>query len=448
MKTIYYTAVGWTKNPFILSWLKQQEYKPEPYQTILLGQHNVDEVENSKESFIFHSMMEGQDLQVLDEIIQKLKKLYPVLKVNIIVGGTLINVIEVEDLQKAYPEITHICIDKGEFVSYDIVFYDAPPGFYNGAEYPKVAQYPISKNYWQLPNQLLLTIDDCRCRWGQCRYCHHFKNVYNTRPRTTPYEAAELFLQQREFMDGIPAFQFYDNDLNLKKLYEFFLAIKKIATPEQLDMLRETNFSLFGVRPDSKHEYIQMTIDELGFNPIESVALGIEIFNDEALEIYNKNCTREDIVKCLDFYSYDTPQTNISNNMLVGLPLLGHKHYESSRDLAAKYDSEEYHMGFNWNFFRVNDEMDMFSHPEDWKIRLDKPYMINDFIKVKKLPDIRTKYWKFDTWDIDYQKWLSRIEVKLKYMYLVEDTLDGTIGAVMDEDGEDWERDHKENSVV
>ena len=337
---------------------------------------SFDEIENSKENYLLFSNMMPRDLTRNRGIIRNMKEKFRSLRLNIVFGGTLFYITDNEDLLRHLPEITHICVGKGEAFLKELIEKRLPGGVYYGKNFPLIEHYLIKEKYLKKISRALITFDDNRCKWGKCKFCHHTPAEIR-RKRVSVETLLKEVLYYYEF--GLKEFYFYDNEMDPKKLYEFLgLFFDKIGPDPEI------SFRIFGVRADSDFSIIKGVL----WRPhlIEEVSIGVEFYSQTLLDLYNKGVTKAQIDETIQTFLDLGATVNVY--LLFGVPGARAKHIEGTRSFIDKYDGN---INYFPSFFRLSSDIPHYRERASFRVKTGDPYKISEMVGGKTLPPTSTE---------------------------------------------------------
>lgn len=386
---------------YLLSYL--HTYSGAEFETMLLNSSNISELENSQENYLLFSSTSVGDLPLLLELLMYLRNTYDHLHINIVLGGAMHYMLDNHDLLKFFPEVTHVCIGKGEEFLKDLIEKSLPKGMYFAEDFEKIRPYVVSGKY-TLHNSVLVTFNDNRCSWRKCLFCHH--QAKYMRPVQPPQSVANDVAYYVEEC-GYRNFFFYDNQMDPHLLQEF-LEILYAKGYQQ----KGVTFYLFGLRVDMDREALRPILEKWKPSPITGGAWGVEFYDQEILDLYQKNIRLCDVDRSLLFFS----TYGISNEvyLLLGLPLVRKNHIENLQQFVDTVHSKV--SEFRTSFFLLNKSLRVFSQQDRFKIRVKDHYTLQDlFFDREKIPPVKTVFLDFDSWDEDARQYVNRDYTLKKY---------------------------------
>lgn len=369
---------------------------------------SVADIENTENNIILFSNLILEDVLVMIRIIEILRTLYDTINIRIVSGGAGHYVLNNEHLIAWYPEISHICVGKGENFLKSLVEDNLPEGIYYSGDFGQIKDYVVSKKY-RLEERVLLTYRDNRCDWQKCLFCHH--QTKNVLPVFSPQNIAEKICY---YIDecGYSRFIIYDNNLAPENLRDTFRILKKNGYDKY-----NLDFELFGLRVDSNYRAIEEITESWQHNPISGGSWGVEFYDQNILDMYAKNSSLDQIDGALEFFN----KVNIKNYvyLLLGLPLIEKEHIANLRKFV--YEKAPLVEQYLVSFFLLNDSLRMYDMKEEFKIKLKRFYTLKDyfFMNAESVPAIKTRFFDFISWSDEYGSYLSREEVLAKYFTLL-----------------------------
>ncbi len=388
---------------YLLSYLIK--YSRINFESKIVFSNTLVQIGNSPENYLLISVTTLRDFYNLNEVIKLLRSTFRKIKFNIILGGSANNFVNNNDILEYYPEISHICVGKGEEVLKTVIEKKLRRGIYYAKDFDSNKPSVVNKKY-RLKNSVFLTFNDLRCSWNKCLFCHQIsKSVY---PVKSPHELAsnvEYYINEC----GYKNFFFFDNSLNLVLLKEFLEILYQKGYAKH-----KLNFELFGLRANSQIEVLKGILDRWQPAPIWTGSWGVEFYEQTVLDRYKKGVELLNIDESLDFFH----RYKIKNNvyLLFGLPLVTDKQLKSLELFMKKYQDKinEYRI----NFFLLTKSLRIYAQRSEFGIKEGRYYTLRDYLPQYNLPAIKTTYLDFTSWDEDSQKYISRDETLKKYASL------------------------------
>lgn len=390
---------------YLLSYL--EAHCATDYETVEFDSNgSLDEIVNSDENYILLSTMTAHDMLLTLHLIEKLRAKFNTLKVNIVLGGALFFVVDKEHVMKYIPEITHICEGNGESFLKTLVEKRLPRGIYHGKNFERIEHYIIKREFLNKIQRILITFDDNRCSWNRCRFCHHQNADEIRRKRNDVDTIVDDVVFYHD--SGIKEFHFFDNDLNPKIFHNFLIKFHEKAGPVQ-----DISFQIFGIRANNDFSIIKNSLWKQGL--VSEVSIGAEFYSQDLLDLYKKGITTHDIDCSINTFLDFGTRVNIY--LLFGVPGSCKRHIDDTLSLMKKYGRSIQYLP---SFFRLCSDTRIYKEKEQFNIEINKPYRMNEFIGGDDLPPINTNYLKFNCWDNDEQRMVSRKEIMDKTLNLLE----------------------------
>ncbi|MFH1886172.1 MAG: hypothetical protein ABIM40_05690 [Pseudomonadota bacterium] len=383
-----------------------EKYARTNFESLLIGPENAAQIENSSENAILLSCTSVSEFPNLLEVLAFLKQTFGEVKLRIVVGGALCYILDHADLLATFPEISHVCVGKGEEFLVRFLDESLPGGIYQGVDFGKIRPYVVSKEY-RLRNSVLITFKDNRCSWRRCRFCHH--QAKYLRPVQSPGSVAD---DVAWYVDecGYKNFFFYDNEMDPELLREFLEILYDRGYAQ-----KDVRFYVFGLRTDIDLTGLRPILDKWRPSPILGGAWGVEFYDQEVLDRYNKGILLSDVDRSLDFFA----EYGIANEvyLLLGLPLT---RKENIDNLERFIQSNSHKVAvYRVSFFLLNTSLPIYADLEGYKIRPRQPYTMRDFFYGSgKIPPVRTVFLDFDSWDEEAGAYVGRTETLKKYSSL------------------------------
>ncbi len=388
---------------YLLSYFKK--YSHINFKTKIVSFNALGEIENSPEAYLLISVTTLRDFYALHRLVNLLRTTFRKIKFNIILGGSANDFINEKDVLERYPEISHICVGRGEEILKTIVEKKLPRGIYYAGDFDVIKPYVVNKRY-RLRGNILLTFNDLRCYWNRCLFCHNVsRSVY---PAKSPQEIVnnvEYYVNEC----GYKNFIFFDNSMDTMLLKEFLEILYQKGYAKY-----KLNFEIFGLRTNSKIEALRGILDKWYPVPISKGSWGIEFYEQDVLNRYQKGIVLSDIDKSIGFFH----RYKIKNYLyiLFGLPLVTDKQIKSLGSFMKRTQDKiiEYRIGF----FLLTKFLRIYEQKEKFGIKEGRYYTLRDYMPEYNLSAIKTKYLSFTSWDEDRQEYISRDETLRKYFPL------------------------------
>jgi radical SAM superfamily enzyme YgiQ (UPF0313 family) len=407
---IYYPILQEGRRPnenihYLLSYLKT--HSKLKFTSEIITDKNLAQIDNSPENYILLSATSIQPLHTFHQFVQVLRKTLGEIKCKIIVGGSVFYILNHDDIFNFYPEVTHICVGKGEEVLKDILEKDLPSGVYHAEKFNKVNRYTLHPDY-PVKDVVMLTFRDSRCSWGKCLFCHHqTRCVYPNKNAQDVADEVMYYIDQR----GYRHFYFFDNHMEPETLAQFLEILYQKGYHK-----KGPTFYVFGIRVDGNIKGLHPILKKWPKGTIVGIAWGVEFYDQEILDRYRKGITTEQIDAALKFF----PQFGTFNDvyLLHGLPSVTNENIKRQEEfIKSTYDYVERYMT---SYFLLSNALIIKKHEETFKMKeLDYNFTIQDFfIYGLDIPPIRTQYIDFTSWDDDLQKQATRDETFQKYLHI------------------------------
>ena len=401
---IYYIEEDILK--YLLSYV--ETYCKTEIEAISLNNCKTDEIENSEKNLILISSTSLYDMNRTHEVLKKIKIQFPETKIRIILGGSMHYILNNEDFLNHYTQASHICVGKGEEFLRTLIDKKVPKGVHFAEDFGNIKPYRINKKY-RIEKEVKITFNDNRCDWQKCLFCHH-----QTR-HVCPINTAEKIAEDVEYYIkecNYKHFYFYDNNMNPHVLNKFL----KILLEKGLNKYSPT-FYLFGLRVDSQFEVLTEILEQWKPSPIVGGSWGLEFYDQEILDLYNKNTKLKQIDNALAFFH----KYGIANDayLLLGLPGVNNKHIEHFKEFI---DHKSYLVrDYRVSFFLLNPFIRMYEDKEKFKMHEKNYLTLQDFFLDKiNAPKIRTIFKNFDSWDEDLRRYVDRGETLRKYFPILK----------------------------
>ncbi|EKD51520.1 MAG: radical SAM protein [uncultured bacterium] len=409
---IYYPIIYEGKRPnenplYLLSYLRS--HSDIAFSTHTLTPQNMSELENSEDNYILLSVTSLSPFYKFHHLLMMLRKTFRHIKCKIIVGGAVFYILNHQDVLKHYPEITHICVGKGEEVLKAIIEKNLPRGVYSAQNFDRVQKYLLIPEF-AVKDVVMLTFRDSRCSWGKCLFCHH-----QTRCMYPNKNAADVAHEVMHYIDafGTRYFYFFDNHMEPETLAEFLEILFHRGYAKF-----HPQFYVFGIRVDGNLKALNPILQKWPKATIDGIAWGVEFYDQEILDRFKKGTSLAQIDTALDFF----PKYGTVNDVyiLLGLPTITQKNIAHHERFIEKQYNNIFRL--MTSFFLFNDGLKISEHSDEFKInKLDYQFTLQDFFMYAvDIPPIRTVYTDFTSWDEDLQKYASRGETFLKYLSLYQ----------------------------
>lgn len=400
--TIYYAKRCSKTIHHLLSYL--EHFCTVPYETCRFEpKGNLDEIENSEDNYLLLSAVIPRQLKDWLAVVERLRQKFGQLKLNVVIGGSLFYIVDIEDAVRQLPGVTHVCEGNGEEFLKTLVEKRLPPGAYRGKQFGRIQHYRLTPKYLKhlspLFDDILISFDDNRCRWRKCLFCHH-QNADEMTRNVIPVDQVVqdvAYYYEHRFRE----FYFYDNELNPKKLNSFLTRVKEVIGPDP-----KLIFRIFGMRVTS----IPLIEPQLMWHPklLGELSIGVEFYSQDLLDAFGKGITIEEIDRAIGLLlAWGIPAELY---LLMAAPGFRTTHYQDICRLINKYDSQ---VRYRPSFFRLTAGTPIHEHRDRFGIESQAPYLLNELSGGQGLPPVRTHYWRFTCFDEEEQKrvddlWLYR----------------------------------------
>jgi hypothetical protein len=345
--------------------------------------------------------------RALDGVIRILRE-RPRRRARVILGGSALDVLEIDDLVAAYPEITHVCLGKSEEVLLACLTRPLPQGIYRATDFQTPRRITVSPSH-PLRRQVLLTLTGNQCYWSRCRFCHCTRTA--TIEPISPAEVADQVSYYAEEC-GYSSFLLYDSSAPAARLAEML----RILRERGLDRSR-IRIELFGSRPDHSFRALVPTLEEWPGSPLAALSWGVEFDDAELLERTAKGTTRQGIDEALEFSRRFGIRTNTF--LLLGYPGVRAEQVASFGEFIETNRSRV--ASFRVGYFLLSRRLRLYADHERESMRVRSPYTVRDYYGGdESLPDVRTAFLDFDSWDVDAGRYVSRAETFAHYRSLFE----------------------------
>jgi len=414
---IIYYAKGCSKTIYhLLSYLDQ--FSSAEYETRRFDpKGNLDEIENSGDNYLLLSAVVPRHLVEWLAVLERLRRKVGDLKINVVLGGSLFYVLDVEDAVRQLPGVTHACEGNGEEFLKTLVEKRLPPGAYRGKQFGRIQHYRLTPKYLKhlsrLFDYLLISFDDNRCRWRRCLFCHH-QNADELTRNVVPVDQVVddvAYYYEHGFRD----FYFYDNELNPRKLNSFLARVKHVIGPDP-----RLVFRVFGMRVTSIPLIDPGEIWRPGL--ISELSIGVEFYSQDLLDTFGKGITIEQIDRAIEvLQGWGIPSELY---LLLAVPGFRTTHYEDICRLIGKYGSR---VKFRPSFFRLTAGTPIYEMRDRFGIERQTPYVVSELAGGGDLPPIRTNYWRFTCFDEEEQTRVDDLWLYQKARRLVQAALAPTL---------------------
>lgn len=327
------------------------------------------------------------------EVYSELKRQGSYKDAVLVVGGTVLNYLDLEQMVDRFIDLDCIVIGPGERIygelltqlskgkSLERICYGA------GADrtgFPDVSITRSENLYGQsFGNMYLCSWSMDKCYWGKCKFCHHMK------PDVIKKESIKEFCDRLisiHLNDGIENFLIYDNAMTAANLE---ILLKSLAKNGLNGMI---NIYLFGARLERTYLDIVPLVREV--DVIRRINWGLESFSQRILTRYAKGTRVSTFEPILKSYS----ELGIGNliYILLGLPLMETEDIEKTAAGIKALRSYYTHISVNW--FIMSDGIDVFNKPESYDIVIKDKFNISESIGMSGLGDydISTRIYDFD----------------------------------------------------
>jgi radical SAM superfamily enzyme YgiQ (UPF0313 family) len=369
-----------------------------------VGIKEYSDVTNNEETYVVFSLCDTKDFIPFNNFIYDIRENMSEIKFNIVVGGTFIEYIDLDDFKEVYYEVTHICVGKGEAFFKKLILDGLEQGTYYAEDFGKIPHYQYNNKLLKYAGMAFITFNDNRCSWNKCAFCHH--NPKKNVRKINSVEQVVEDIHKYKLENNINTIYIYDNETTIDNLVPFLELLRK------KDYYRELKFEIFGMRVSNSYDELDKILNQWNYNPFKEIAWGVEFFDDEILDLYKKGITTIQIVNSLKFF-HNIGTRNVAY-ILLGMPLVRNSNIKNLLTLQEKYDCfiDEYRA----SFFRLSNKIDVYRNQEKYQIIPGDHYTIGDLLDIDELPEIKTAYMKFDSFDSDDNRWKSRTEILEKYI--------------------------------
>jgi len=399
MVKIYYYKKETFK--YLFSYLKEQTEK-ELELIEISGVLDVIRIENHEDNYLLFSNFILEDVRVMMAFIEMMRLSYPEIRINITIGGGAHYILDNQHLMELYPEITNICIGKGENFLTSLIEGKVSPGIHQAGDFGKLKRYRVSPEY-TLDGKVLLTYIDNRCDWQKCRFCHH-QSEFMLPVCSADYMTEDMiyYLDQ-----GYREFLFYDNNLNPRSMARTLAGLRQ----KNRDF-EDIKIHLLGLRVDADFTEFIQELEHWPQNPVQSGSWGIEFYHQEVLDNFRKNTRLPQIDEALELFH----RLGIDNYcyLLFGLPLVRSEQIQEFLEFVK--EREDLVHTYLTSFFLLDKGLDIYDNREDFGIVPEEPFTLRDYFGGdERVPALRTSFLKFQTWNEEQQRYLNREEELLRY---------------------------------
>jgi len=386
---------------YILSYIKQHSNIKFTTELFDLSLSNIINVENS---YLFFSIRTINEYILFEDIIYYLRQKFKTLNLKIVLGGVTIRFLDYKQILEYYPEVSHIVVGSGEEITIKILSEDVSEGVH---EITKgiIKNYTLDLEYYDYIDTPLLYFDNNRCI-NSCKFCERYNIILHKRN-----SVEQIFNEiEKMYIKKYRVFYIFDNILNQRKfvrLLEYCLRAKMynvrfIITGGYCGIDYEKIY-----KPIAK-EWKKATRNDM---PIHTIAVGLEIYSQDALNLYGKKITTEQIDNTLKVFN----ELNINYlfYILHGLPGVSEKSF-----FEHKRWIEENSKNINSvkvNYFQLSSLTYIYKHLDQFKIRLLGKKKISEMMNKKPRNDIDTEFYYYELFDEESNKYLTMDELIKKY---------------------------------
>lgn len=387
---------------YLFSYLK--EYSSVDFELVCLKNTlDVAKIENNEANYIFFSNFLLDDIILMNSFIEVFRFSFKKIRFNIVCGGGAHYCIDNQELRGYYPEIGHVCVGKGENFLVELIEGHLGKGIYFAKQFGRLKRYRVHRDF-KLNSPVLITFADNRCDWGKCFFCHQQAD------HVMPIASAQELADDIDYYTkdcGYTEYIFYDNNLRPDRLQQLLTILYDRGYKDI-----PIDFDIFGMRVDSGIEILEDILIKWGEMPISQAQWGVEFYNQDILDLYNKNITLAQIDKSIDFFYKFGINNNL--NFLLGLPLISSKNiehlYNYIMDISPKVAV------FLTAFFVLSRGVKLFDKQDQFGIRVKNNYTLQDYYFFEEnIKPIKTIFVDFDSFDPDTGQYLNRAEVYKKY---------------------------------
>lgn len=388
---------------YLISYYKtySKSYEKIEFEKLDLLEDSKNSVVDSTDSYVLFSVLDPDDFALFDELYHIL---YDHANVSLVLGGSLLYILETQDIIDYYDKDIYILVGKGEEFLISLLDDNLPPALYSDSNFDKIKNYKLLPKFLSEDRLISLTFRDIRCSWNRCKFCHH--NIGSRREIINNIQMFENI--EYYYFHGVRNFIFYDNetlpDVMSKVLDKLWIA-----------GIRDIKIEIFGLRLEHLDK-VERLMEGLSRLKEGRVTFGLEFLDQDLLNIYDKGISLDEAMDIIGLSS-KYKNVKVMTYLLIGAPKMGNVALSKLRKFIESYDNIIY--DFRGSFFRLSELTRVYEEPDLFEIKiLNKRYTLNDFFVNYggKLPEIKTKYIDFLMKDPDTGLWMTRKEALIKHL--------------------------------
>ena len=329
--------------------------------------------------------------------------------ITLVVGGSFLNIVDIEEMDKQFPDVDHLIVGPGEKVFGELLkniseeletkkIIKGAPNDKSGLPDASIAE--TSMGY-------LCSMNLDKCSWGLCKFCHHLGVAQKSGSIKVEEFSQTLIKLHRD--QGVNHFQLFDNSLLPDELEVMLKTFQKANLQNQIVL------DLFGVRLNKNFITLAPLAKEL--NIIGEMAWGMEVCSQKVLNRYAKGTKVEQFRPILSSFA----GIGVKNLLyiLLGLPTMTEDDIKETFVHLTEMKDIFHEIRGSW--FLLSDGIDVFTNRARYGVEVRDKLKISDNIGHNLIANynIPTCFYDFNI-EID-GRILNRREDFLRYFpFIIE----------------------------
>jgi len=410
MKTLYFNQ---TYGAFSLcSYISRQRPNAYRFRTLPVDHRELLEGLEDPESVFCLSIGSLGDVRLAEAFFLEVSKtgLTPTGRPKFLVGGSFFSYADCRAFLRCFPETSYIVIGKGESAllhalecespGEDRILraedFGAPDDFLLGPALP-----------WHPERPIAVGRGDFICRWGKCRFCHHTPDRDSKQINIEEF-CSRLVHYYRQF--GWRLFYITENHL---ESHELRFILEKLESEKVRPLL-----DIFGMR--MVRQALDLSKSLTRARIVRDVGWGLEMYSQRILNLYRKGILVEDMLPILSGFAEAGVTSHV--HILLGLPGCSDEDYEMTYEFLHENMVKSRIINraiVHW--FVLSPPLMGRIAEIGVKLRTRGSYCLSDYFgNIDELPDIKTAFQIFDTWDQASRRWIAHDEVLLGHADVIK----------------------------